>query len=86
MFHGREHEVFDRSILFYKEWTDEASQPLIDTDAELFQILDELDVHSLPTLLDYYEGTDAASRTRKIQSIPAFQTITRPMQQTEGGG
>lgn len=85
MFHGRENEVFDHIILFYKEWTDEASQLLIDMDAEFFQLLDKLNVHSLPTLLDYYESTDAASLTRKIQSIPAFQTITSPMKQVEGG-
>ena len=85
MFHGRENEVFDHNILFYKEWTDEASQLLIDMDAEFFQLLDKLNVHSIPTLLDYYESTDATSLTRKIQSIPAFQTITSPMKQVEGG-
>ena len=85
MFHGRENEVFDHNILFYKEWTDEASQLLIDMDAEFFQLLGKLNVHSLQTLLDYYESTDASSLTRKIQSIPAFQTITSPMKQVEGG-
>ena len=85
MFHGRENEVFDHNILFYKEWTDEASQMLIDMDAEFFQLLDKLGVHTLPTLLDYYESTDAASLTRKITSIPAFQTIISPMKQAEGG-
>lgn len=85
MFHGRENEVFDHNILFYKEWTDEASQMLIDMDAEFFQLLDKLNVHSLPTLLDYYESTDTASLTRKIKSIPAFQTITSPMKQVENG-
>lgn len=85
MFHGRENEVFDHNILFYKEWTDEASQILIDMDAEFFQLLDKLNVHSIPSLLDYYESTDAASLTRKIKSIPAFQSITSPMKQVEGG-
>ena len=85
MFHGRENEMFDHNILFYKEWTDEASQLLIDMDAEFFQLLDKLNVHSLPSLLDYYESTDAASLTRIIQSIPAFQTITSPIKQVEGG-
>lgn len=85
MFHGRENEVFDHNILFYKEWTDEASQLLINMDAEFFHLLNKLNVHSLPTLLDYYESTDAVSLTRKIQSIPAFQTITSPMKQVEGG-
>lgn len=85
MFHGRENEVFDHNILFYKEWTDEASQLLIDMDAEFFQLLDKLNVHSLPKLLEYYESTDATSLTRKITSIPAFQTITSPMVEAEGG-
>lgn len=85
MFHGREDEVFDHNILFYKEWTDEASQLLIDMDAEFFQLLDKLNVQSLPTLLEYYESTDAISLTRKITSIPAFQTITSPMVEAEGG-
>lgn len=85
MFHERENEVFDHNILFYKEWTDEASQLLIDMDSEFFKLLDVLDVHTLPTLLDYYESTDAASLTKKIKSIPAFQTITSPMAEVEGG-
>lgn len=85
MFHGRENEVYDHNILFYKEWTDEASQMLIDMDAEFFLLLDKLGVYSLPTLLDYYESTDAASLTKKISSIPAFQTITSPMKQVNGG-
>ena len=85
MFHGRENEVFDHIILFYKEWTDEASQLLIDMDSEFFKLLDVLDVHTLPTLLDYYESTDAASLTKKIKSIPAFQTITSPMKHVKEG-
>ena len=85
LFHGRETEVFDHHILFYNEWTDEASQLLIDMDAEFFQLLDKLGVHTLPTLLDYYDSTDAPSLTKKIQSIPAFQTILTPMIQVPGG-
>ena len=84
MFHGRENEVFDHNILFYKEWTDEASQMLIDMDKEFFKLLDKLGVHTLPSLLDYYESTDAASLTLKIKSIPAFQSIISPMKQVEG--
>ena len=85
LFCGREDEVFDHNILFYKEWTDEASQMLIDMDAEFFQLLGKLGVHGLPSLLEYYESTDAASLTRKITSIPAFQSITSPMTQVVGG-
>lgn len=85
MFCGREDEIFDHNILFYKEWTDEASQLLIDMDAEFFILLDKLGVHSLPTLLEYYESKDASSLTRKITSIPAFQSITSPMIKVGGG-
>ena len=85
MFRGREDEVFDHNILFYKEWTDEASARLIAMDAEFFMLLDKLNVNGIPTLLDYYESHDAASLTAKISSIEAFQAITSPMVQVEGG-
>ena len=85
MFKGKEDELFDHNIYFYKEWTDEASQKLIDMDAEFFRLLDSLGVTGIPTLLDYYESTDAASLTRKISSIPAFLNIQSPMIEVEGG-
>lgn len=85
MFKGREDDVFDHNILFYKEWTDEASQKLIDMDAEFFRLLGKLGISGISPLLEYYESTDAASLTRKISSIPAFQAITSPMVETEGG-
>ena len=85
MFKGKEDVVFDHKILFYKEWTDEASQKLIDMDAEFFMLLDKLGVSSIPSLLDYYESTDAASLTRKISSIPAFQSIESPMTEVSDG-
>ena len=85
LFCGRENEIFDHNILFYREWTDEASQLLIDMDAEFFILLDKLGVNSLPSLLEYYESTDASSLTRKITSIPAFKSITSPMIEVEGG-
>lgn len=85
MFHGKEDTVFDYNILFYKEWTDEASQKIIDMDNEFFRLLDALSVNSIPTLLDYYESKNAASLTRKIASIPAFQSILSPMVEVAGG-
>ncbi|MBQ0019970.1 MAG: NAD/NADP octopine/nopaline dehydrogenase family protein [Bacteroidales bacterium] len=80
-------EVYDHNILFYKEWTDEASQTLIDMDAEFMLLLAELPVTpgAIPTLLEYYESHDAASLTRKIRSIAAFQHITSPMKEVKGG-
>lgn len=85
MFKGRENEVFDHNILFYKEWNDEASQKLIDMDNEFFNLLHILKIKSIPSLLDYYECFDAHSLTKKISSIPAFQTILSPMKLVNGG-
>ena len=80
-------EAYDHNILFYKEWTDEASQTLIDMDAEFMALLKKLPVEegAIPPLLEYYESHDASSLTRKISSIPAFQTITSPMKRVEEG-
>ena len=87
MFHDWDGTPFDHNILFYKEWTDEASQKIIDMDAELQQLLTTLPVTpcAIPTLLDYYESHDAASLTRKLQSIPAFENILSPMKEVAGG-
>ena len=79
-------EAYDHNILFYKEWTNEASQMLIDMDAEFMQLLDVLPVTkgAIPSLLEYYESQDAESLTRKITSISAFQNITSPMKEVVG--
>ena len=72
---------------FYSDWTDEASQLLIDMDAEFFRLLDVLPVTpgSIPTVLDYYESTDAASLTRKLHSIEAFKGLLSPMKKVGDG-
>lgn len=85
MYHGREENVFGHNILFYKEWTDDASHLLIDMDSEFFLLLDKIGVNSIPSLLDYYECSDATSLTKKISSIPAFQTIGSPMVEMSDG-
>ena len=66
---------------FYSDWTNEASQLLIDMDTEFFRLLDVLPVTpgAIPTVLDYYESTDAASLTQKLHSIDAFKGILSPM-------
>lgn len=80
-------EVYDHRILFYKEWTTEASERLIRMDAEFMRLLDTLPVNkgAIPPLLTYYESHDAESLTRKISSIKAFEGISAPMKQVEGG-
>lgn len=72
---------------FYAEWTDEASTLMIEMDREFQSLLKALNVRegAVPTLLDYYESTDAASLTRKIRSIEAFKPIMSPMIQTPNG-
>lgn len=78
---------YDHNILFYKEWNDEASECIIEMDNEFMQLLSILPINksNIPPLLEYYESSDANSLTRKISSIPAFQTIKSPMKQIENG-
>lgn len=80
-------ETYDHLILFYQEWTDEASSMLIDMDHEFFRLLDVLGVRegAIPTLLEYYESNDAPSLTKKIRSIEAFKNIAAPMIETDNG-
>lgn len=80
-------EIYDHNILFYKEWTIEASRMLIEMDAEFMRLLEVLPVTkgAIPSLLEYYESHDAESLTEKISSIPAFQNITSPMKERDGG-
>ena len=80
-------ELFDHNIFFYSEWNDDASRLLIAMDDEFQSLLKRLPVTSgaIPTLLDYYECTDAPSLAAKIRSIPAFKNILAPMKQVEGG-
>lgn len=79
--------TYPGNSLFYEQWTDEASDLLIGMDREFFRLLDALSVRpgSIPTILDYYESTDAPSLTRKLRSITAFHGILSPMRQVPGG-
>ena len=63
------------------------SQLIITMDAEFNQLLCVLPVRkgSIPTILNYYESTDAPSLTSKLRSIQAFKGILSPMQPVEGG-
>lgn len=85
MFRGKEDALFDHMILFYKEWTVEAAEKMIAMDKEFSCLLNALKITSIPSLLDYYESTDAVSLTDKLHSIAAFQTIGSPMKEVEGG-
>ena len=79
--------VYPNESLFYEQWTVEASNYLIQMDEEFQRLLDVLPVTkgSIPTILDYYESTDAASLTQKLHSIQAFKGIKSPMKKVDGG-
>lgn len=80
-------EPFDHEVMFYGEWSDAESELLIAMDAEFSQLLEKLGVsrEHTPSLLDYYESSDAHSLTEKIRSIQAFKGIAAPLKQTAAG-
>lgn len=79
--------VYPRNPQFYAEWTLKASVLLIQMDEEFQNLLNILDLKPgcIPTVLDYYESTDAESLTNKLQTIKAFQDIYSPMKEVPGG-
>lgn len=83
----KEGEVYSRIPLFYEEWTEEAAKLYIEMDNELQALLEKLPVRkgSIATVLDYYESTDVASLTHKLQNIEAFKGIPAPMKEVTGG-
>lgn len=87
MWHEWDGTTFPKCTLFYKEWTTEAAQLLIDMDNEFMNILDTLPMNknAIPTILDYYESSDAESLATKLRSIEAFKTIASPMKEVKGG-
>lgn len=87
LWHNWEGTAYDRPLLFYREWTAEAAQLLIEMDEEFMRLLQVLPVTpgAIPPLLTYYESHDAPSLAAKLRSIEAFQTITAPMRQTQEG-
>lgn len=87
MWHEWDGKPFDTCTLFYKEWTVKASELMIKMDEEFMRLLAVLPMrtNSIPTLLEYYESSDAASLTEKLRSIAAFQNIPSPMQETPEG-
>lgn len=83
----KEGDVSSSVPFFYEEWTERAAALYMAMDEELHQLLTVLPVQqdSIPTVLDYYDSTDALSLTRKLRSIEAFKGIKAPMQKVEGG-
>lgn len=80
-------QAYERPIMFYKEWTDDSSQIIIDMDEEFMKLTKALGFseNAIPSLLTYYESTDNRSLTKKISSIPAFMEISAPMRLESNG-
>lgn len=72
---------YDVNPEFYCDWTIEAAQLLIDMDEEFQELLRKIGVKegSIPSVLQYYESSDAVSLADKLHSIPAFKGIASPM-------
>lgn len=79
--------VYEKNPFFYSDWTLEASELLIKMDEEFQALLRALHIRerAIPTILDYYECSDAESLTQKFHDIPAFKGILSPMIQTAEG-
>lgn len=79
--------TYDTCPLFYHDWTDDASETLLAMDREFMALLKQLNIRQgvIPSLLEYYEVSDAKSLTAKIISIDAFKDIVSPMKKTETG-
>jgi len=79
--------VYPTQNLFYEDWDIPSAELLIAMDNEFQDLLKVLPVTPgcIPTILDYYESTDAESLTKKIKSISAFKGIKSPMIEVSGG-
>ena len=82
-----EGKPFTTNPLFYHDWTDEASQIILQMDQEFFHLLQVLHISTkhLNTLLQHYEVPDASALTIKLKNIPSFAGIHSPMKQTAEG-
>ncbi len=73
--------LYDDNPDFYADWTVASSLLYISMDEEFQKLLKIIGVRegAIPSVLNYYECSDADSLTEKIRSIPAFKCISSPM-------
>ncbi len=74
--------VFEQKLKLYVGWTDYTSEIMLSMDAELHKMLDsipEYDTTEIRPLSEHYESPTVHDLTKKINSIPSFQTIYAPM-------
>jgi opine dehydrogenase len=79
--------ILDKQYLFYEEWSLDSSEILIRADIEFQNIVKLLPIEKtqIPSLLDYYNCTNAVELTAKICSIEAFRGIKVPMLSIDNG-
>ena len=73
---------YDRQLMFYEEWNDDASRLLFQYDEELQKIcnsIQELDLEDVVSLKEYYESPTPEAMTRKLKSIKAFEVVKVPL-------
>lgn len=74
--------IYPEKLKFYVGWTDEASHTMLAMDSELHDLLnhiEEIDTSSILPLTEHYEAPTIQDMTRKINSIPTFQSVYAPM-------
>lgn len=80
--------VFSNRYKFYVGWTDGASMTMLNMDTELHNLLDvisELDTSAIRPLTEHYESLSIHEMTKKINSIPTFQSVYAPMKKASDG-
>ncbi len=85
--HNREY-IFPEKQKFYVGWTDKASETMLTMDAELHQLLnniEEIDTSAIRPLTEHYGAPSIKAMTTKINSIATFQSVFSPMKEIEGG-
>lgn len=77
----------ERQIKFYGEWTDDSSEMIFEMDGELQAVcraFPGIDLSGVVSLPEHYESRSVSALTKKISSIPSFQSLLSPLR-SEGG-
>ncbi len=84
--HDRQHP-FPTRFKFYVGWTDFTSEVMTSMDKELHSLLDaitEMDTSAIRPLSEHYESPTIEAMTKKINSIPTFQSVYAPLKEMDG--
>ncbi|WCG90529.1 NAD/NADP octopine/nopaline dehydrogenase family protein [Proteus terrae] len=77
---NKKYNTFNKEILFYEEWNNNASDMLIKMDNELEEIYKCKNIaHLHYSICKHYGANNAEEMTKKIRSIIAFKNILTPM-------